>query len=137
LTAPLLTVVVRSEGHSRKRHIVVDTLGLILAVMVTPASAEDRDAAQDLLSRAASRHHRLRRVWADSGYTGMLMGWCAVALNLILTVIRRSDDRKGFVVLPKRWIVERVRREALVDRVEVKDLHQFPVAAVGLKLRAA
>ncbi|MFI1294499.1 IS5 family transposase [Streptomyces sp. NPDC020792] len=91
----------------RKRHIVVDTLGLILAVMVTPASTGDRDAAQDLLAQATRRHHRLRRVWADSGYTGMLVAWCARALNLRLTVIRRSDGQKGFVVLPKRWIVER------------------------------
>ncbi|MFD6321755.1 IS5 family transposase [Streptomyces sp. NPDC058442] len=91
----------------RKRHIVVDTLGLILAVMVTPASTGDRHAAQDLLTRATSRHHRLRRVWADSGYTGMLVGWCARVLNLMLTIIRRSDDHRGFTVLPKRWIVER------------------------------
>ncbi|QKV97195.1 IS5 family transposase [Streptomyces sp. NA02950] len=89
----------------RKRHIMVDTLGLILAVMVTPASTADRDAAQDLLSRAARRHHRLKRVWADSGYTGMLVIWCARALNLILTIIRRSDGHKGFVVLPKRELV--------------------------------
>lgn len=61
----------------RKRHIVVDTLGLILAVMVSPASTGDRDAAQDLLAQAAGRHHRLRRVGADSGYAGMLVGWCA------------------------------------------------------------
>ncbi|MGW7674143.1 transposase, partial [Streptomyces sp. NPDC054775] len=59
----------------RKGHIVVDSLGLILAVMVTPASTQDRDAAQDLLAQVAARHHRLRRVWADSGYTGMLVGW--------------------------------------------------------------
>jgi transposase len=81
---------------------VVDTLGLILAVMVTPASTGDRDAAQDLLLQAARRHHRLRRVWADSGYTGMRAGWCATVLNLMLTVIRRSDSQTGFVVLPKR-----------------------------------
>ncbi|WP_162624726.1 transposase [Streptomyces cadmiisoli] len=79
----------------------------ILAVMVTPASTGDRDAAQDLLAQATRRHHRLMRGWADSGYTGMLVGWCATVLNLMLTVIRRSDDQKGFVVLPKRWIVER------------------------------
>ncbi|MFD8385528.1 transposase [Streptomyces sp. NPDC059679] len=62
--------------EGRKRHIVVDTLGLVLVVMVTPASTGDRDAAQDLLAQAARRHHRLRRVWADSGYTGMLVSWC-------------------------------------------------------------
>ncbi|MFH0243063.1 transposase [Streptomyces sp. HK10] len=65
------------------------------------------DPAQDLLTQAARRHHRLGRVWADSGYTGMLVSWCATALNLMLTVIRRSDSQAGFVVLPKRWLVER------------------------------
>ncbi|GAA3828328.1 hypothetical protein GCM10023083_71670 [Streptomyces phyllanthi] len=89
-----------------------------------------------LLARVAEAHHRLALVWADGGYTGSLVEHCLAALGLVLAIVKRSDDKRGFVVLPKRWIVERVRREALVDRVEVKDLHQPAVAAVGLKLRA-
>ncbi|MFB7577369.1 IS5 family transposase [Streptomyces sp. NPDC093064] len=118
----------------RKRHIVVDTLGLILAVMVTPASTGDRDAAQDLLSRATRRHHRLRRVWADSGYTGMLVGWCAMALNLMLTVIRRNDDQKGFVVLPKRWIVERTFAWLTRSRRLARDYERLPASSEAMIL---
>jgi transposase len=118
----------------RKRHIVVDTLGLILAVMVTPASTGDRDAAQDLLSQATRRHHRLRRVWADSGYTGMLVGWCARALNLILTVIRRSDGHKGFVVLPKRWIVERAFAWLTRSRRLARDYERLPASSEAMIL---
>ncbi|WP_456302296.1 transposase [Streptomyces chartreusis] len=115
----------------------VDTLGLLLGVMVTAADVGDRTAAQILLEQVAEAHHHLALVWADGGYIGSLVEYCLATFALVLAIVKRSDDQKGFVVLPKRWIVERVRREALVDRVEVKDLRQFPVAAVGLKLRAA
>ncbi|WP_190195268.1 IS5 family transposase [Streptomyces minutiscleroticus] len=118
----------------RKRHIVVDTLGLILAVMVTPASTGDRAAAQDLLARATQEHHRLRRAWADSGYTGMLVGWCATALNLMLTVIRRSDDHKGFVVLPKRWIVERTFAWLSRSRRLARDYERLPASSEAMIL---
>ena len=78
----------------------VETLGLILAVLVTPASTGDRDAAQDLLAQATRRHHRLRRVWADSGYTDMLAGWCATAVNLILTITAASTTTKASSCCP-------------------------------------
>jgi transposase len=87
--------------------VVVDTLGLLLGVMVTAADAGDRTAAQVLLARVADAHHRLALVWADGGYTGSLVEYCLTALALVLQVVKRSDGRKGFVVLPKRWIVER------------------------------
>ncbi|MFD7137790.1 IS5 family transposase [Streptomyces sp. NPDC059894] len=123
--------------NGRKRHVVVDTLGLLLGVMVTSAGIGDRAAAKVLLEQVADAHHRLELVWADGGYTGSLVEHCLAAFALVLAIVKRSDHTRGFVVLPKRWIVERVRREALVDRVEVRDLHQPAVAAVGLKLRAA
>ena len=93
--------------NGRKRHIVVDTLGLLLAVTVTAASVNDRDAGRDLLARLHQRHWRITRVWADGGYTGQLVGFAHRVLHLVLTVVRRSDDVAGFVVLPKRWLVER------------------------------
>jgi transposase len=95
------------KGNGRKRHIVVDTLGLLLAVMVTAASATDRDAGQRLLSRLHDRHWRIRRVWADGGYTGRLVDFARDALSVALTVVKRSDGTRGFTVLPKRWLVER------------------------------
>ncbi|MFZ4138345.1 MULTISPECIES: IS5 family transposase [Streptomyces] len=93
--------------NGRKRHIVVDTLGLLLAVMVTAASATDRDAGQTLLARLHTRHWRVTRVWADGGYTGRLVDFARDALSIALTVVRRVDDTRGFTVLPKRWLVER------------------------------
>jgi len=93
--------------NGRKRHIVVDTLGLLLAVMVTAASVTDRSAGQTLLARLRERHWRLTRVWADGGYTGRLVDLARDLLRITLTVVKRSDDASGFVVIPKRWLVER------------------------------
>lgn len=93
--------------NGRKRHIVVDTLGLLLTVMVTAASITDRQTAQTLLVRLRHRHWRITRVWADGGYTGQLVDFAREVLRIALTVVKRSDDTTGFVVLPKRWLVER------------------------------
>ncbi|MGP4092599.1 IS5 family transposase [Streptomyces sp. KR55] len=93
--------------NGRKRHIVVDTLGLLLAVTVTAASVTDRDAGRDLLARLRERHWRITRVWADGGYTGQLVDFARSLLRIALTVVKRSDGLSGFTVLPKRWLVER------------------------------
>lgn len=93
--------------NGRKRHIVVDTLGLLLTVMVTAASVTDREAARALLPRLRQRHWRITRVWADGGYTGQLVDFARQTLHVALTVVKRSDDTSGFTVLPKRWLVER------------------------------
>ncbi|MFE9782173.1 transposase [Streptomyces sp. NPDC005775] len=93
--------------NGRKRHAVVDTLGLLLGVMVTAADTGDRTAAQVLLEQVTHAHHRLELVWADGGYTGSLSEHCLATLALVPAIVKRSDDMRGFVVLPKRWIVER------------------------------
>ncbi|GAA4980833.1 IS5 family transposase [Kitasatospora paranensis] len=93
--------------NGRKRNIVVDTLGLLLAVMVTAASVTDREAGWTLLERLRERHWRITPVWADGGYTGRLVDLARDVLRIALTVVKRSDDATGFVVLPKRWLVER------------------------------
>ncbi|SCD70480.1 hypothetical protein GA0115251_11953 [Streptomyces sp. TverLS-915] len=61
-----------------------------------------------LLDQMARGHHRLEVPWADGGYTGSLVGDCLAALALILAIVKRSDDMRGFVVLPERWSVERL-----------------------------
>ncbi|WP_307168284.1 IS5 family transposase [Streptomyces sp. B3I7] len=86
--------------NGRKRHVVVDTLGLLLGVMVTAADVGDRTAAQVLLARVVGAHHRLALVWADGGYTGRIVGYCLTLLALVLAIVKRSDDQKSFVVLP-------------------------------------
>ncbi|MFJ3402267.1 IS5 family transposase [Streptomyces microflavus] len=91
----------------RKRHIVTDTLGLLLAVAVTAANVGDRDAAAPLLRRLRTLHREITLVWADGGYTGALVHWCRQKLGLALEVVKRTDIMEGFVVLPRRWVVER------------------------------
>ncbi|MEU9000411.1 transposase [Streptomyces sp. NPDC048551] len=80
---------------------------LLLAVTVTAASVTDRDAGQTLLARPRERYWRITLVWADGGYTGQLVDFARNVLRIALTVVKRSDDTTGFVVLPKRWLVER------------------------------
>jgi transposase len=93
--------------NGRKRHLIVDCLGLLLMVLVTPASTTDRDAADAMLPILRAGFRKLRLIWADSGYTGHLIAWAARTLDLILQVVKRSDDSSGFTVLPRRWVVER------------------------------
>lgn len=122
------TVALTSRGYDagkkingRKRHLLTDTLGLLLAVVVTPASTTDRDAARLLLPAARDRFGRLARVWADGGYTGHLVDWSATQLGVVLDIVRRSDDIRGFQVLPRRWVVERSFAWCLRSRRLVRD----------------
>jgi putative transposase len=91
----------------RKRHLVVDTLGLLLAVVVHSAALQDRDGAKLVLGKLGPRFPRLRLLWADGGYAGKLVDWVRETWAWVLTIVKRDDDAKGFQVLPKRWIVER------------------------------
>ena len=93
--------------NGRKRHIAVDTSGLLLAVVVTMAGIQDRDAAHRLLSALRAKFSTITLVWADGGYAGRLVTWAKQILTLAVTVIKRSDDITGFHVLPRRWVVER------------------------------
>ena len=95
----------------RKRHILVDTLGLLLVVIVTAANVSDTRGVKVLFWKAKRQGKslgRLVRVWADGGYGGPgLMMKLMDQFRLLLEVVKRSDDVSGFVVVPKRWIVER------------------------------
>jgi transposase len=91
----------------RKRHIVVDTLGLLLAVVVHPANIQDRDGAKLVLPKLVGKFSRLQLIWADGGYAGQLIAWTQELGHWILEIVKRSDDVTGFQILPKRWIVER------------------------------
>jgi putative transposase len=94
----------------RKRHLAVDTLGLILGLVITSAATQDRDAGKTLIQEIVKWFGRLQIIWADGGYLGELVGWVKALRpfgKLHLEIIRRCDRAKGFKVLPKRWIVER------------------------------
>jgi putative transposase len=94
----------------RKRHILVDMLGLMLAVIVTAASVQERDGAMSLLASFRHRFFRLRLIWADQAYAGDLIDWLwglRPWRKVRLDIVRRPEGAKGFLLLPKRWIVER------------------------------
>lgn len=93
----------------RKRHLLVDVLGLLLAVYVHPANTQDRDGAKGLLPRAKAKGFaRLQLIWADGGYSGLpLAAWVVVMTGWLLTIVERAAGQVGFQVLPRRWVVER------------------------------
>ncbi|MEQ8846684.1 transposase [Botrimarina sp.] len=92
----------------RKRHVAVDTLGLVMMVVVHSASLQDHDGACFVLSRMKERFRRLQVVFADSAYgRNGLPGWVQEQFGWVLQTVLRPVGAKGFVVLPKRWIVER------------------------------
>jgi putative transposase len=94
--------------NGRKRHVLVDTLGLILMVLVLPANIQDRDAARQLLERfyGPQRRRRVKRIWADGGYTGALVAWAQTLWRCTVEIVKRTEAHV-FKVLPRRWVVER------------------------------
>jgi len=93
--------------NGRKRHIVVDILGLILAVVVHKGNIQDRDGAKIVLLKMTGIYPRLKLIWADHGYCGQLIDWVKNTCNLVLEIVKRPSGMRGFEVLPHRWIVER------------------------------
>ena len=91
----------------RKRHIVVDTIGLVLAVVVHAADIQDRDGAKLVLSKLVGRFPRLQLIWADGGYAGQLVEWARVVGGWVLEIVKRPSHSHSFEVLPRRWVVER------------------------------
>lgn len=93
--------------NGRKRHILVDTMGLLLIVVVHIGSIQDRDGGKKVLQKAKQCFSRLRLIWADGAYAGKLVDWAKESCQWILEIVKRNDDVKGFQILPRRWVVER------------------------------
>jgi putative transposase len=104
----------------RKRHLLVETTGLVLAVVVHPANIADRDGARLLLAPLAARFPRLAKLWLDAAYQGTCASWITETLHWSVEVVRKPPRRiwwpadsdpparpAGFQVLPRRWVVER------------------------------
>ena len=94
--------------NGRKRHILVDTIGLVLLVMVLPANIQDRDEAKQLLAAFFSQktRRRVKHIWADGGYTGTLLERARKLWRCTVEIVKRSELHT-FKVLPRRWVVER------------------------------
>ena len=91
----------------RKRHLLVDTEGIVIRVAVLSASIQDADGATDLLPLARPACRRLEQIWADGAYAGYLVEWTREHCGWRLEIVNKLPDQQGFQVLPRRWVVER------------------------------
>ena len=112
--------------NGTKRHLAVDVLGLLLTVLVTAASVQDRDAARPLLWNLRRAFPSVKLAWADGGYAGKLVTWATTRLRLTLQIVRRPDDLHTFQVLPRRWVVERTLSWITRHRRTVRDYERLP-----------
>lgn len=137
---------VHKQIEGVKRHVLVDTLGLLLGVVVTAASVQDRDGAKTVLAGGVPALVRLTHLWADAGYAGALVAWVQnfqPERALTLAIVRRTQGQKGFAVLPRRWVVERtlawlVKRRRLARHYEQRPDHSegfIYLAMISLMLR--
>lgn len=90
----------------RKRHSVVDTLGLLLGIAVDTADMSDTEGGRWVLARTRARWPGLPKGWADQSYRG-LVAWAAATYNIDLEIVERPAEATGFVLVPRRWVVER------------------------------
>ncbi|MFJ9110041.1 IS5 family transposase [Streptomyces sp. NPDC102283] len=127
----------------RKRFIVTDTLGLLLAVHVVAASIQDRDGAKRSLLWTRLDHPGVQRIWADQGFAGRLVQWLRTILGRDLEIVRKAPDQRGFQVQPKRWAIERTFSWLTAHRRLARDYETSPArsetmirwAMIGIMVR--
>ena len=115
--------------NGRKRHIAVDTDGLLLLVLVTAASMADRYGGRHLLILLRDKFCNLDRIWADSAYAGPVARWVERVLWFAMDIVKRPrphDRDHGFTVLPRRWVVERTFSWITRNRRTVRDHERLP-----------
>ncbi len=112
--------------NGRKRHVVVDTMGLLIVVLVSAASLQDRDGGRRVLDRARMAMPSIALVWADGGYAGQLVAWVAQHLRIVLDIVRKPAGQQGFEVLPRRWVVERTLSWLVRCRRLAHDYERLP-----------
>jgi len=112
--------------NGRKRHIVTDTIGLLLVVMVSAACVQDRDGGRGILKLLHGTLASVSLVYADGGYQGRLVALAQSAWGIVLEIVRKPADQRGFAVLPRRWVVERTFSWLLRWRRLVRDYERLP-----------
>jgi transposase len=112
--------------NGRKRHVVTDTLGLLLVVMVTAASVQGRDGGATIFKRAHKRFPSFRCVFADGAYAGRLVEKAKRYWKIAVEVVSKPPGQRGFAVLPRRWVVERTLSWLVRWRRLVRDYERLP-----------
>jgi transposase len=115
----------------RKRSIVTDTLGLLLAVLVTAASVQDSVAGTQLLDQVAAGHPGIRKVWVDGGYRQHLVEHAAT-LGIDMEITARKPGTRGFTPIPKRWAVERTYGWLMLHRRLARDYETLPARSEAM-----
>lgn len=118
--------------RGRKRFIVTDTLGLLLTVLVVPASLQDRNGGRRALLHAHHDAPTVRHVWADAGFSGQCVTWTKDILGHTLQIVRKPPDQRGFQVLPRRWAVERTFAWISACRRLARDYERNPAHSATL-----
>lgn len=123
--------------NGRKRHILTDTLGLLLAIIVHPARINDSQRVPHLLDRIQGRVPRLEVIFADQGYEATPTGLIWRVFGWLLQIVEREPGQKGFVVLKKRWVVERTFSWLGGYRRLSKDYEALPPVSEAMVLLAS
>ena len=116
----------------RKRHLLVDTMGLIWAVVVTAANVSDPAGAKQVLTRVRECMPRLRLLWADSTYGGTLLSWVKQSCGWLVRIVAKLKYQTTFVVLPRRWIVERTFGWLVGYRRLARDYECLPASSEAM-----
>ncbi len=132
-----------TKVKGRKRFIVTDTLGLLLAVHVTAASIQDRDGVKRPSLWTRLDHPSVKKIWADQGFAGRLVDWAAQILGRDLEIVRNDPGQCGFQVQPKRWAIERTFSWTTAHRRLARDYETSPArsetmirwALIGIMVR--
>ncbi len=120
------------KTNGRKRHVVVDTIGLLVVVLVTAASVQDRDGGRLVLDKARMAMPSIALVWADGGYAGRCVEFARRMLRITLQIVRKPDGQRGFEVLPRRWVVERTLSWLVRCRRLGHDYERLPAHAEAM-----
>lgn len=120
------------KTNGRKRHVVVDTIGLLVVVLVTAASVQDRDGGRLVLDKARIAMPSIALVWADGGYAGRCVEFARRMLRITLQIVRKPEGQRGFEVLPRRWVVERTLSWLVRCRRLGHDYERLPAHAEAM-----
>ena len=118
--------------NGRKRHVVVDTIGLLIVVLVTAASVQDRDGGRLVLARARMTMPSIVLVWADGGYAGRCVEFARRLLRITLHIVKKPEGQRTFEVLPRRWVVERTLSWLVHCRRLDRDYERLPEHAEAM-----
>lgn len=124
-----------------KRHIIVDTLGLVLAIVIQSASVQDRNGAAAVIGKMLQSYRQVTILFADGGYRGKLIAWVKTRFKIALQIVKR-EEKHNFRVLPKRWIVERTfawmdahrRNSKNYERLNITSIAMLQIASIKIMI---